>query len=58
MAEWEAGLAEEADTDDLANQYELLVLHGILVPVDSEQKLREAHRTVHLRGLDPLRKVA
>jgi len=52
----EAGLAKEDDSDDLANRYEFLVLYGVSVPADLDQKLREAHRKVHLRGLDPLRK--
>ena len=53
-----AGAAEAANTDDLANQYEFLVLYDLPVPVDLDPELREAHRKVHLRGLDPLRKPA
>ena len=58
MRNSDAGQAEEDDSDDLANRYEFLVLYGVSVPADLEQKLREAHRTVHLRGLDPMRKMA
>jgi hypothetical protein len=53
-----AGAAEAADSDDLANQYEFLVLYDLPVPVDLDQKLRDAHRRVHLRGLDPLDEAA
>jgi hypothetical protein len=53
-----AGAAEGADVDDLANQYEFLVLYGLPVPAGLDPKLQEAHRRVHLRGLDPLRKTA
>jgi hypothetical protein len=52
------GSAEGTDADDLANQYEFLVLYDLPVPVDLAPKLREAHRRVHLRGLDPLSKAA
>jgi hypothetical protein len=51
---WEAGDAKGADAEDLANQYEFLVLYGVSIPAELDQKLREAHRKVHLRGLDPL----
>jgi hypothetical protein len=54
----EMGLAEEDDSEDLANRYEFLVLYGVSVPADLDQKLREAHRRIHLRGLDPLRRPA
>jgi hypothetical protein len=50
----EAGAAKGADADDLANQYEFLVLNGVSIPAELDQELREAHRKVHLRGLDPL----
>jgi hypothetical protein len=49
---------DEADVDDLANQYEFLVLYGLPVPAVLDGTLREAHRKVHLRGLDPLGKAA
>jgi hypothetical protein len=58
MRNWTSRVAEGADVDDLANQYEFLVLNGLSVPADLDEKLREAHRRVHLRGLDPLRKAA
>jgi len=58
VRESETGLVEEANTDDLASQYEFLVLYGLSVPAYLDQKLRAAHRTVHLRGIDPLRKAA
>jgi hypothetical protein len=54
----ETGPAERVGVDDLANQYEFLVLYGLSVPADLGEKLRGAHRRVHLRGLDPLRKAA
>jgi len=57
MRQW-TGTPKGADADDLANHYEFLVLYDLSVPADLEQKLREAHRTVHLRGLDPMRKAA
>ncbi len=47
-----------ADADELANQYELLILTGLPVAPNLDQTMREAHRRVHLRGLDPLRKTA
>ena len=56
MRKYATHVAEEAGADDLANQYEVLILYGLPVPADLDQKLREAHRRVHLRGLDPLRK--
>jgi hypothetical protein len=55
---WETKLADRADADDLANRYELLILRGLSVPADLDQTMREAYRSVHLRGLDPLRKTA
>jgi hypothetical protein len=55
---WETKLADRTDADDLANQYEFLILNGLSVPADLDQKMREAHRRVHLRGLEPLRKTA
>jgi hypothetical protein len=58
VRKWEAGLAEEDDGDELANRYESLVLYGLSVPADLDKKLREAHRRVHLRGIDPLRRAA
>ena len=58
MRSWETKLADGADADDLANEYEFLILNGLSVPADLDQKMREAHRRVHLRGLDPLRKIA
>ena len=58
MRNWASGVSERADADDLANRYEFLVLYGLSVPVDLDQTMREAHRTVHLRGLDPLTKAA
>ena len=51
-------MADGADADGLANQYEFLILNGLSVPADLDQTMREAHRRVHLRGLDPLRKAA
>lgn len=51
-------MAGGGDTDELANQYELLILNGESVPANLDQTMREAHRRVHLRGLDPLRKTA
>jgi hypothetical protein len=56
MGSLETGVAEGADANDLANEYEFLFLYALAVPAHLEQKLREAHRTVHLRGIDPLRK--
>lgn len=50
------GTLKGADADDLANHYEFLLLYDLSVPADLVQKLREAHRRVHLRGIDPLRK--
>jgi hypothetical protein len=58
MRKGASGVAEGADADDLANQYEFLVLYGRSVPADLDQTMREAHRRVHVRGLDPLRKAA
>jgi hypothetical protein len=54
----ETGAAEGASAEDLANRYEFLVLYGLTVPTDLDEILQEAHRRVHLRGLDPLRKPA
>jgi hypothetical protein len=54
----ETGAAGGANAEDLANQYEFLVLYGLRVLADLDEILREAHRRVHLRGLDPLRKAA
>ena len=48
----------QGSVDDLANQYEVLVLFGLSVPATLDRTLRDAYREVHLRGLDPLRKVA
>lgn len=58
MRSEENGLAEAMGIDDLANQYEFLVLFGLSVPANLDVELREAYRRVHLRGLDPLRKAA
>lgn len=33
-----------AGADELANQYELLILNGLLVPANLDQTMREAHR--------------
>jgi hypothetical protein len=52
----ETGAADGADAEELANLYEFLILNGLPVPAELDQTMREAHRTVHLRGLDPLRK--
>jgi len=54
----ETGATDQADTEDLANHYEFLILNGLSVPTNLDQRMREAHRLVHLRGLDPLRKTA
>lgn len=54
----ETRVADGADPDDLANQYEFVLLYGLSVPNDLEQIMREAYRGVHLRGLDPLRTTA
>lgn len=54
----ETGAANGPDTDGLASLYEFLILNGLSVPAELEQTMREAHRGVHLRGLDPLRKTA
>jgi hypothetical protein len=53
---WETKLADRADADDLANEYEFLILNGLSVPTNLDQIMREAYRRVHLRGLDPLNK--
>ena len=58
MGKKENSLPDEVNLDDLANQYEFLVLYGLSVPAVLDGTLREAHRRVHLRGLDPLRKAA
>jgi hypothetical protein len=50
------GQADGPGVDDLANRYEFLVLYGLGVPAVLGQIMREAHREVHLRGIDPLRK--
>jgi len=55
---WQTDVAGGGDTDGLANQYELLILNRQSVPANLDQTMREAHRRVHLRGLDPLRKTA
>ena len=55
---WEASVAKGTDADDLANRYEFLVLYGVSITAELDQKLREAHRKVHLRGIDPLHKAA
>jgi hypothetical protein len=56
MRKYATDPAVGAGADDLADQYEVLILYSLPVPADLDQKLREAHRRVHLRGLDPLRK--
>jgi len=56
MGDSEIDLAAAANVDDLAKVYEFLILNGISVPVDLDMAMRDAHRRVHLRGLDPLRK--
>ena len=58
MEKGEIRVADGADPEDLANQYEIVVLYGLSVPNDLEQIMREAYRGVHLRGLDPLRTTA
>ena len=58
MRSWQTDVASGGDTDELANQYELLILNRQSVPANLDQTMREAHRRVHLRGLDPLRKTA
>lgn len=58
MRSWETEAADQANAEDLANQYEFLILNGLSVPADLDETMREAHRRVHLRGLDPLRKTA
>ena len=58
MRSWQTDVAGGGDTDELANQYELLILNRQSVPANLDQTMREAHRRVHLRGLDPLRKTA
>jgi hypothetical protein len=45
----DAAAADAADAEDLANHYEVLILNGVSVPVDLDQAMREAYRTVHLR---------
>lgn len=54
----ETGMADGAEGEELANLYEFLILNGLSVPAELEPTMREAHRRVHLRGLDPLRKAA
>ena len=54
----ETGVADGADAEQLANLYEFLILSGLSVPAELDPIMREAHRRVHLRGLDPLRKAA
>ncbi len=54
----ETDVAEGGNSEELANLYEFLILNRLSVPADLDQNLREAHRRVHLRGLDPLRKTA
>ena len=58
MRSWQTDVDGGGDTDELANQYELLILNRQSVPANLDQTMREAHRRVHLRGLDPLRKTA
>jgi hypothetical protein len=58
MRRQETGVADGADAEELANLYEFLILNGLSVPAELDQTMREAHRRVHLRGLDPLRKAA
>jgi hypothetical protein len=58
MRSTQSDLTDEPDADDLANQYEILILNGLSVPPDLDQTMREAHRRVHLRGLDPLDRTA
>jgi hypothetical protein len=58
MRRWQTGVPDGADAEELANLYEFLILNGLSVPAEFEQTMREAHRRVHLRGLDPLRKAA
>jgi hypothetical protein len=55
---WEKDVEGGADADELANQYQLLILTGLPVAPNLDQTMREAHRRVHLRGLDPLRQTA
>ena len=56
LRSWQTGVAGGGDTEELANQYELLILNGQPVPANLDQSMRDAHRKVHLRGLDPLYK--
>jgi len=58
MGLWDNDAARGETVDELANQYEFLVLYGLPVPAILDGTLQEAHRRVHLRGLDPLRKTA
>jgi hypothetical protein len=50
--------ADGASTEELASVYEVLILKGLSIPPNLVEAMREAHRSVHLRGLDPLRKTA
>jgi hypothetical protein len=55
MRTWNADVGDGPDAEYLASQYEFLILNGLSVPANLDQTMREAHRRVHLRGLDPLR---
>jgi hypothetical protein len=58
MGREETAAADGASAEELASAYEVLILKGISVPPNLDEAMREAHRSVHLRGLDPLRKTA
>jgi hypothetical protein len=51
-------LGDCACDEELANLYEYLVLHDLTVPPDLVESMQAAYRAIHLRGLDPLRRVA
>ena len=58
MGREETAAMDGASAEELASVYEVLILMGISVPPNLVEAMREAHRSVHLRGLDPLRKTA
>jgi hypothetical protein len=53
----DTGTSDRAREEELASLYEFLVLHKRPVPSAIEQTMLAAHRRVHLRGLDPLRRI-
>ena len=51
-------LEDQARDEELANLYEYLVLHDLAVPAELVDAMQTAYRCIHLRGLDPMRRVA